>query len=106
MNFFRLQRAGINFDAMVKFVSADGGDDCDTGLCVTESVSDTRFGGADGAYNADAGEGEVVVMKGRVISRIYDGYRIEPTKEIARFTFAEWLAMVEDGSAEQYEDWN
>ena len=103
MNFFRLQKSGIPFDSMKSFNSADGGDGETEGLCVTDSISDTRFGGAAGAYKGD--EAEVIVMKGNVISRIYDGYRIEPTKEIARFTYKQWMQMVDDGTAEEYEEW-
>lgn len=85
MNFFRLQDAGIDFNSMRNYTSADGGDglgDEVGGLCVSGFVN--SFGGAEGAYSAER-PGEVVVLKGRILAEIYDGYRIEPTKEIARF---------------------
>jgi hypothetical protein len=40
-----------------------------------------------------------------VIAEIYDGYRIRPTAEIARFSKGEWQSKIEDGSAWDYEDW-
>ena len=102
MNFFRLQDAGIAFNDMIDFNSADGGDDCGDvgGLCVSGFVN--RFGGAEGAYNSTR-PGEVVVLKGRILAEIYDGYRIEPTSEVARFTLEVWEQMVEDGTASDYE---
>jgi len=99
MNFFRIQEAGITFDEMKKFNSADGGDGNEDGLCV--SASPNKFGGAWGAYGDD---GEVVIMKGVIICEIYDGYRIRPTSEVARFTKAEWTTKIADESAWDYED--
>lgn len=103
--YFRIQAAGISFENMQSFVSEDGGDGYAEGLCVSGSASGldggSRFGGAWDAYDAD--NGEVVVLEGYKIAQIYDGYRIEPTKEIARFTKSEWAQMLEDGTADEYE---
>lgn len=105
MNYFRLQDAGISFNDMTKFNSADGGDDCGNigGLCV--SGSPNKFGGAEGAYSA-ARPGEVVVLKGSRLAEIYDGFRIQPTVEVARFPLSDWRKMVDDGTAWDYEDWS
>lgn len=102
MNFFRLQAKGIKFEDMQSFVSDDGGDGSDVGgLCVTDRVG-LNFGGAEYAYGDN--DAEVVVMTGRILAEIYDGYRIEPTAEVARFAFGEWKKMVEDGRASDLED--
>lgn len=103
MNFFRLQDAGITIEQMQNFTSADGGDGNDEGLCVSDSPN--RFGGAEGAYSAKR-PGEVVILKGRVLTEIYDGYRIQPTAEVARFSLEVWEQMIEDGTAYDYEDWS
>ena len=103
MNFFRLQDAGISFDDMQNYTSADGGDGMEDevgGLCVSGFVN--RFGGAEGAYSSKR-PGEVVVLKGRILAEIYDGYRITPTAEVARFPLEVWEQMVEDGTASDYE---
>mgnify|MGYP001476168491 CR=1 FL=1 len=104
-NYFRLQDAGISFEDMCNFNSADGGDNCGEigGLCV--SMSPDKFGGADGAYGAGR-PGEVVVVKGRKLAEIYDGYRIQPTVEIARFSLKDWRQMIADETAWDYEDWS
>lgn len=88
---------------MQNYVSADGGDGMEDevgGLCVSGFVN--KFGGAEGAYNSRR-PGEVVVLKGRILAEIYDGYRIQPTAEIARFSLEVWEQMVEDGTACDYE---
>ena len=103
MNFFRLQDAGITLKKMQKYNSADGGDGSVKGLCVSSSPD--RFGGAEGAYSADR-PGEVVVLKGQVVTEIYDGYRIRPTEIVARFTWSEWKQKIADESAWDYEDWS
>lgn len=102
MNFFRLQDAGISFEDMQNYTSADGGDGMEDvgGLCVSGFVN--KFGGAEGAYNVTR-PGEVVVLKGHILAEIYDGYRIMPTKEVARFSLTDWQRMVEDGEASDYE---
>lgn len=99
MRFFRIQEAGISFEDMQSFDSADGGDGNEEGLCV--SGSPDKFGGAWSAYG-DL-DGEVVVMEGRILVEIYDGYRIYPTKEIARFSKAEWRIKLNDETAWDYE---
>ena len=107
MNFFRCQHKGYTLEQMQQFVSADGGDVDDDaeleGICVSDSPRPSTFGGAWDAMDDDD---DVVVLKGIVVSEIYDGYRINPTAEVARFTVAEWRAMVADGSAQDYEDWS
>ena len=103
MNFFRLQDAGISFEDMQNYTSADGGDEMGDevgGLCVSGFVN--KFGGAEGAYYANR-PGEVVVLKGHILAEIYDGYRIEPTKEIARFSYETWKQMIADETAYDYE---
>ena len=103
MNFFRLQDAGLTISKMRRFNSADGGDGYKHGLCVSDRPD--RFGGAEGAYGSHR-PGEVVVLKGTKVAEIYDGYRIRPTEIVARFSWATWQAMLADGTAWDYEDWN
>ena len=102
MKFFRLQDAGISFDEMCDFVSADGGDGMEDegGLCVSGRLD--KFGGAEGAYGSDR-QAEVVVMTGSILAEIYDGYRIEPRSEVARFGWETWKALLADGSAWDWE---
>ena len=102
MKFFRLQDAGISFDEMCNFVSADGGDGMEDegGLCVSGRLD--KFGGAEGSYGSDR-PAEVVIVTGRIIAEIYDGYRIEPRTEVARFGWAVWKTMLADGSAWDWE---
>lgn len=104
MRFFRIQSKGISFEEMKSYNSEDGGDGHYEGLAVSGSPDGCdgggRFGGAWGAYDDDD---EVVILEGRVIDEIYDGYRIRPIKEIARFTKGQWKEMLENGEAWDYE---
>ena len=102
MNFFRLQDAGISLEDMQNYTSADGGDGMEEvgGLCVSSFVN--KFGGAEGAYS-NRRPGEVVVLKGHILAEIYDGYRIAPTNEVARFSLEDWQQMIEDETAYEYE---
>ena len=107
MRFFRIQEKGISFEEMKYFNSEDVIDGSAEGLCVSGSPhgldGGSRFGGAWDAY--DDNDGEIVIMEGRIISKIYDGYRIRPTREIARFTKKQWSEMLETGEAWYYEDY-
>jgi hypothetical protein len=105
--FFRVQHKGYSFEDMRAFVSGDGGDDLGEevgGLCVSGSPSGldggSRFGGS---WDAMSDDDELVVLEGYVLARLYDGYRIEPVREVARFTIAEWKRMLADESAYDYE---
>ena len=104
MRFFRVQHKGITFRQMKNWASADGGDGERVGLAVSGSADGidggARFGGA---YAALDGDDELIVLEGKILAEIYDGYRIAPTREIARFTIAEWDAMLESGTAWDYE---
>lgn len=104
MRFFRVQHKFYSFEQMKAYASADGGDGGNVGLAVSGSPTGldggSRFGGAWDAMDDDD---EVIVLEGIVIEQIYDGYRIEPTREIARFTIAQWREMLKDGSAYDYE---
>jgi len=104
MNFFRAQGKGHSLEQMQQFVSASGGDagedDELVGLCVSDSPNPSTFGGAWGAMEDDD---EVVILRGQVLTEIYDGYRIYPTAEVARFSVAEWRQMVTDETAWEYE---
>lgn len=99
--FFRVQEPGISLAAMQDWNSSDGGDGGGDGLCAIETIeSPPRFGGAwDALFDC----GEVVVLQGEKLCRIYDGVRIRPTAVVARHSAAEWTEMVADGSAYQYE---
>jgi hypothetical protein len=103
MNYFRVQHKGISFSKVKNFNSGDGGDGYTEGLCVSDSPEPGGFGGAWDAMDEDD---EVIVLRGEKIARIYDGYRIRPTEEVARFTVAEWQEMLDSGEAYEYEDWS
>ena len=103
MNFFRLQDTGVSLKKMQRFNSADGGDGNEKGLCVSDRPD--HFGGAEGAFGFER-PGEVLVLKGKVVTKIYDGYRIRPTEIVARFSWSEWKTKIADGSAWDYEDWS
>lgn len=101
--YFRAQHAGYSFSDMTDFVSADGGDDLEEvgGICACSTVADLLRNTVMGAMSAND---EVVVFSARKIAEIYDGYRVEPVAELARFTVAEFKADAKS-IAEQYETW-
>ena len=105
MRFFRVQDTGISFEDMVAYNSEDGGDGNEVGLCVSGRPDGfdggAAFGGSWDAYGDD--DGEVVVLEGTIVAEIYDGYRIRPTAEIARFSKKAWNQMLEDESAWDWE---
>ncbi len=45
-------------------------------------------------------------MTGQMLAEIYDGIRIPPTNEIARFSLSDWQRMIADETAWDYEDWS
>ena len=104
-NYFRVQQKGYTFDQMKNFNSIDGGDGENEGLAVSSAPNGidggSKFGGAWEAMNDDD---DLVILNGRVICRIYDGYRIIPAAEVARFKISEWKIMLADGSAYDYEN--
>lgn len=104
-NYFRVQAKGYSFDDMKNFNSIDGGDGENEGLAVSSSSNGldggSRFGGAWDAMNDDD---DLIILNGEIVCKIYDGYRIRPTREIARFTVGEWRKMILDGSASEFEN--
>lgn len=105
MRFFRVQGKGISFKEMCTYRSDCGGEYEEShGLAVSTSPDGldggSRFGGAWDAMNDDD---ELIILEGTVVARIYDGYLVRPTKEIARFKIAEWETMLESGEAWEYE---
>lgn len=103
--FFRAQVGHYTFEQMREFVSEDGGDDGETVGLAVSSRADGLDGGSrfGGAWDAMSQDDEVIVLEGVVLAEIYDGYRIEPVREIARFTVTEWTRMLETGTAWDYE---
>jgi hypothetical protein len=102
-NYFRAQSKGYTFKQMQNFNSADGGDGCENagGLCACLTVADLLRNTVMGAmYDND----EVIVIGGYKITEIYDGYRIDPVKEIARFT-VKYFRENAESIAEKYETW-
>lgn len=102
-NYFRVQQKGYTFDQMKNFNSVDGGDGENEGLAVSSAPNGidggSKFGGAWEAMNDDD---DLVILNGQVVCRIYDGYRLIPTSEVARFKISEWKKMLADGSAYAY----
>jgi len=91
MRFFRVQGKGHTLEEMKSHVSLSDGHEIQGGLCVSGSA-DGRDGGSrfGGAWDAMDDDDEVVVLEGDIICKLYDGYRIAPTTEVARFTVGEW----------------
>jgi hypothetical protein len=104
VRFYRAQTKGIKFSEMVNFNSGSGADDEEIGLAVSGEPSGldggSRFGGALDALNDDD---EIIVLEGTIIEQIYDGYRIQPTREVARFTVEQWMVKLENETAYDYE---
>lgn len=102
-HYFRAQSKGYTFKQMQKFQSADGGDGFEDsgGLCACLTVSDLLRNTVMDAMHDDD---EVIVIAGYKIAEIYDGYRIEPVEEIARFTVKHFRENAES-IAEKYETW-
>lgn len=102
--YFRLQIGSYTLSQMQAHASADGGDDCGEqgGVCATGSVNELSRNTVYELITEPTAE--VVVLNGNRITEIYDGVRIEPTTIVARFSGAQWMAMVADGSAYDYEN--
>jgi len=102
--FFRVQGKGYSFEEMQQHQTQVDVDDFEAGLCVSTSP-DGYDGGSQfgGAYDAMDDDDDLVILEGKVIREIYDGVVIIPTREIARFTIAEWDKMLESGEAWEYE---
>ncbi len=103
MNFFRAQTKGYSFEQMREYTSQDGGDDLEEqgGVCACDSVSDLIQNTVMDAMDDDD---EVVVFEADVVSRIYDGYRVLPVKEIVRFSVAHFIQNANQ-IATEYERW-
>lgn len=104
-NYFRVQKKGFTFEQMKNFNSIDGGDGENEGLavCSTPNGIDggSKFGGA---WEAMDNDDDLVILNGQVVCRIYDGYRIIPTAEVARFSIGQWKQMLADETAYEYEN--
>ena len=102
--FFRVQNKNISFEEMVEWNSGDGADDSGSEGLAVSSEPDGMDGGSrfGGAWDALDDDDEVVILEGQILNSIYDGYLIRPTREVARFTIAEWSRMIKDGSAANY----
>ena len=105
MRFFRVQSKGYKFSDMVDHNSADGGDGNEAGLAVSGRPDGLDGGGRfGGAWDAMDDNDDIVIVEGIIVSEIYDGYRIIPEKEIARFTIGQWKSMLADETAWDLED--
>lgn len=102
--YFRAQTKGYSFEQMLSHTSGDGGDGYGAevgGLCACLSVSELLSNTVWGALDADD---EVVLLTAQKLQTIYDGYRVRPIAEVARFTVAEFRANAEQ-IAWDYEDY-
>lgn len=100
-NFFRFQYGHYNLEEMQSYHSEDGGDGCEEGICACDSVSGLMRNAV--WTESDAGDAEVVVMRGQVVEEIYDGNRIYPTAILATFKPSEFARNASD-IAEKYEN--
>jgi len=86
--YIRAQSKGYTFDEMMAHVSHDGGDGEGEqgGLCACTTISELTYNTVLGALDADD---DVVVFEGSHICTIYDGERVQPIREVARFKVAD-----------------
>jgi len=105
-NYFRAQTKGYSFEQMKSYNSANGGDGYEDdeekeGLCACLTVSDLL---RNTVMDAMGDDDEVVVLSGYEVEEIYDGYRVRPGGEKARFT-VKFFREHADEIAETYETW-
>ena len=99
-NFFRIQHSSHTLEEMQSYVSEDGGEDGGTeGICATLSVSDLK----NCCAFFPSPEAEVVILNGQKVADIYDGVRMYPTAIVARMSYDEFTAKMDDGSIYDYE---
>jgi len=87
--YIRAQHKGFTFAQLQAHTSHDGGDGLGEdvgGVCACTSVAELRSNTVMGALGPDD---EVIVFEGVHLSSIYDGERVRPVREIARFTVAD-----------------
>jgi len=103
---FRIQTTGISFDEMREHRSThempeyEENDYQLDGLACADSVSALRY--YAGAWMVGDTSGyEIVIFRGHIIERIYDGVVAEPFEEIARVSVDQFF---EDDSVYEYED--
>lgn len=103
--YFRLQLGHYTFEQMENYQSEDGGDGMaeEGGLCACDSVTDLTRNTVWPLWNER--NAEVVVFQGHKVCDIYDGARVTPVKEIARYSGGQFKQMVEDGTAYDHEAW-
>lgn len=102
-NYFRAQVGSYTLDEMQNYTSLDGGDDGgEQGVCACITVNDLLHNTVmDAVDDTD----EVVVIRARELSEIYDGYRVYPVEIVARFTVAEFKANAEEIAAKYETVW-
>lgn len=84
--YFRAQTKGYSFEDMKSFVSGDGGDGMGEeagGVCACISPDDLRRNTVMDAMEPDD---DVIVFEGYALAEIYDGYRVQPVRELLRMT--------------------
>lgn len=90
--YFRAQTKGYTFAEMCAHTSGDGGDGMGEevgGLCACSSITELLNNTVMGAMGTDD---EVVVFEANELAAIYDGYRVQPIREIARWSIADFRA--------------
>lgn len=87
--YFRAQTRNISFQNLQSHISADGGDGMEEqgGVCACLTVTEMLRNTVMDALDEDD---EVVIFAGHEICEIYDGYRVQPIREIARMTICEF----------------
>jgi hypothetical protein len=100
--YYRFQYGHYSLEEMQEYVSQDGAEDSlnPEGICACESALELR---RNTVYTcSDAGDAEIVLMRGVLLERIYDGVRIFPTEIVERFTPSEFEANLQQ-IIEKYE---
>lgn len=103
--YFRMQHSGESFAKIKRHVSA-GIEDLTSGSRKGVAVSgqpDGMDGGSafGGSWDAMNDNDDLVILQGDRIGKLYDGYVIKPTREVARYKVGDWKQMIEDGTAQE-----
>lgn len=90
-NYFRAQTKNSSFEQLQNHISADGGDGLEEqgGVCACLTITEMLRNTVLDVLEEDD---EIVIFEGYEICEIYDGYRVQPIREIARMTIREFKA--------------
>lgn len=93
--YIRAHRGSFTFEELTTHTSLDGGDGVGDqgGVCACDSVASLL---SNTVMSALEDTDEVIVFRGYPVCAIYDGWRVVPTAEVARFTVADLRARFDE----------